>query len=220
MPLAPSLLAIATSAAVLAIPAPTSFASAGCGGLGYAYAGFVADGPADRVAASIRPLIEPEVRSGHVAAWVGIGGMGVGPRGEDAWLQTGISAFPDGRRELYVEIKLPRRDASYLRLGRSGSGTHRFGVIEVRPNTWRAWLDGRPVTGPVVLPGSHGTWKPVVVAETRTESSRCNRYAFRFDRILRTVDGRAVVLAGGQALVDPGQRLDRRDPWAFVARSR
>ena len=43
----------------------------------------------------------PNVLHGHVAAWVGVGGAGLGPGSTDEWLQVGISARPErGSRAL------------------------------------------------------------------------------------------------------------------------
>ena len=33
--------------------------------------------------------------SSHVAGWVGVGGPGLGPHGEDEWLQVGLATFGD-----------------------------------------------------------------------------------------------------------------------------
>ena len=59
------------------------------------------------VSARIAPLRAPNVAGGHVAAWVGIGGEGLGPGGATEWIQAGLSAFADGRIELYYEVTLP-----------------------------------------------------------------------------------------------------------------
>ena len=46
--------------------------------------------------------------------------------------------------------------------------SHRLAVLEMnrRPGVWRVWVDGKPATDPVVLPGSHRIWKPIATAES------------------------------------------------------
>ena len=45
---------------------------------------------------------------------------------------------------------------------------HRLAVLEMnrRPGVWRVWVDGKPMTDPIVLPGSHRIWKPIATAES------------------------------------------------------
>ena len=61
-------------------------AVAPCAGT-FAYAG---------VAATLSVAAAPTLVAGHVAAWVGVGGGGIGPSGTDAWIQAGLNAYPDG----------------------------------------------------------------------------------------------------------------------------
>jgi hypothetical protein len=62
----------------------------------------------------------------HVAAWVGIGGEGLGPGGATEWIQAGLSAFPDGRTELnYDEVTMPGSEAALCRARRGTNGAHR-----------------------------------------------------------------------------------------------
>ena len=78
----------------------------------YSYAGLLASSARYGVSAAISLLGSPTVRGGHVAAWVGVGGTGMGPGGTDEWLQVGLASFdrPDGR--LYYELALPDRTAA------------------------------------------------------------------------------------------------------------
>src|SRR6266536_6298283 len=47
----------------------------------------------------------PKVRDGHIAGWVGVGGVGEGPDGTDAWIQVGLSAFRgDWTSRMYYEV--------------------------------------------------------------------------------------------------------------------
>src|SRR4051812_9020353 len=94
--------ATATVAAACALAAPTGGAAVGaCGASGYSYAGVAGWTAVRGVAATLTAEAWPDVASGHVAAWVGVGGSGYGPRGTDEWIQAGLAGFPDGRNELY-----------------------------------------------------------------------------------------------------------------------
>ena len=86
-----------------------------CAGPGYTYAGVAGDVTASGVAATVTMLSPPQVRTGHVGAWVGVGGRGLGANGTDAWIQTGLSAFADGRTEVYYEIAVGT-SVSYVRV--------------------------------------------------------------------------------------------------------
>src|ERR687885_2220879 len=97
--------------AVAATASPAS-AAASCART-YSYAGYDSPWYAHGVAATITSLQDPVVAAGHVAAWVGVGGVGAGLHGENEWLQVGFAAFePQGppTNELYYEVALPHRD--------------------------------------------------------------------------------------------------------------
>ena len=53
---------------------------------GYTYAGHQATYRGHGVRATISAIRAPNVVAGHVAGWVGVGGPGKGPNGEDSWL--------------------------------------------------------------------------------------------------------------------------------------
>ena len=55
---------------------------------------------------------------------------------------------------------------------------------EQAAGVWRVWLDESPVTDPIVLPGSHKRWQPIVTAESWNGGvSTCNGFRFRFERV-------------------------------------
>jgi hypothetical protein len=148
----------------------------------YTYAGLMGRQGVHGIAARITPVRSPDVTDGHVAAWVGIGGEGLGPGGSTEWLQAGLSAFDDGRIELYYEVTLPGADTRYVRLG-DGRARHTVAVVELRrrPNWWRVWVDGRSASGNFHLPGSHGTFTPTATAESWDGGTgACNGFAYRF----------------------------------------
>jgi hypothetical protein len=136
------------------------------------------------VAATILTLRPTEVSpGGFVAAWVGISS-------ESQWLQTGFVDTP-GRRVLWVEYRLAGGAICYGEFAVDPNRAHRFTVLEraSEPGTWRAWLDGRPISEPVVFSGSlqlHAT------VESRVRAGMpVNRYAFRFTgvRVARVPGG-------------------------------
>ncbi len=179
--------AVACAAATLASP-PDAAALEPCGKAGYSYAGFQSANRGHGVRATLVALANPQVRNGHVAAWVGVGGAGLGPNGRDQWLQVGLSAFHGTGSNLYYEVTAGGAAPRYHELdARVAPGErHRVAVLEVatRPNWWRVWLDGKPASKPIHLPGSSGRFQPIATAETWDGGTRvCNRFAYRFDEL-------------------------------------
>lgn len=217
----------AASAAACALAATAaggdlaSAAAAVCGPSGYSYAGVVTQRGVHGVAATLTAQSAPQVRSGHVAAWIGVGGAGLGPGGTDAWVQAGISGFSDGRSELYVEVARPGARAVYRRIAPAAAReAHAVSVAEVagRPGWWQVSVDGRAATAPVFLPGSHGAWAPVATAES-WDGGRptCNRYDFRFDRLRVAAPTGGWQPARTAPVVDNGYRITPAGPGSFVA---
>jgi hypothetical protein len=130
-------------------------------------------------------LVSPRVAVGHVAGWVGIGGRAVGPSGSDEWLELGYSSFRDGTTSVFYERASPSTPATYhqVRARVSPGEIHLLTILEVahQPGSWRAWLDGRPVSPIVRLPGSHRRFRPLAVAESwNAGNGNCNNYDYRF----------------------------------------
>ena len=163
-------------------------AQAACGSSGYAYAGLGASHRAYGVATWLQSVAAPEVLSGHVAGWVGVGGPGAGPNGTDEWIQVGISAFPGGSTSLYYEVALPHQAPQYheIAAGLPAGSTHKVAVVELRSRRswWSVVVDDRAVGDPVHLPGSHGAWRPLATTETWGAGSFvCNRFSYRFGSV-------------------------------------
>ncbi len=187
----------------------------------YSYAGVMGPHGVHGVSARIAPLRAPEVAGGHVAAWVGIGGEGLGPGGTTEWIQAGLSAFADGRIELYYEVTLPGSEPRYVALG-GGRRAHTIAVVETRQQRawWRVWVDGRPASPAFRLPGSHGTFEPTATSESWDGGKgACNGFAYRFTHLtVSTAAGAWQPLRRSQIIQDPGLRVLRR-PGGFEARA-
>jgi hypothetical protein len=154
----------------------------------YSYAGMATRYGAHGIGAAVTALSAPRVLQGHVGAWVGVGGPGLGPSGEDEWIQVGLSAFPGSDSRLYYEVKQPGLDARYfeLRTQIAPGERHRVAVLEVysQPNVWRVWVDGVAASTAYYLPGSHNRWQPQAMAESWNDGqSICNGFNYDFSRV-------------------------------------
>jgi hypothetical protein len=159
-----------------------------CGTRGYSYAGFQSARRGHGVRATLAALSSPRVTNGHVAAWIGVGGVGLGPNGSNQWLQVGLNAFHGTGTNLYYEVATGGNAPRYHEIAANIAPGKRLrvAVLEMsnRPHHWRVWVDGRPVSRPIFLRGSSGRFEPIATAETWDGGSRaCNRFAYRFDRL-------------------------------------
>lgn len=217
------LLAAATLSMSVALIAPARGSAApACGQSGYSYAGLLSTRSRSGVAAKITPISLPIVRGGHVAAWVGVGGEGLGRGGADEWLQAGLSAKPGTGIALYYELALPGLEPRYVMLkGHVQPGrSYQLAVVEsrTRPGSWRVLVNDRPATRFIALPGSHGVWRPVVTAESWDGGSgACNTFAFGFSDIATTGSPGAWSPMAARPLRTPGLRVARHDAARFVA---
>lgn len=206
-----------------ALLAPMQPHAAACGASAYSYAGLLAASPRYGVGATISVLRAPTIRAGHVAAWVGVGGAGLGPKGTDEWLQAGVSGEPGQGLALYYELALPGRAPRYVRLPDRilpGSAI-RVAVVESarRRGAWRVVVNGLPRTSDVFLPGSDGAWRPVATTESWNGGvGACNSFAFAFSglTVAASPAGRWTPL-DGTVLTSPAFRVSRRGATGFVA---
>jgi hypothetical protein len=203
-----------------------------CGAQEYAYAGLQSDSTAHGIAATITALRTPTVDDGHVGGWVGVGGVDAGPGGTPDWLQVGLVSFsPDPTVKLYYELTVPGKDTRYVELDShvAAGEKHQVAVLEMskRNAWWRVWVDGKPASPPLYLPGSHarnGAWYPQAVAENwNGGTGTCNAYAYRFTdvRLARTNGGVWKPVTRRSLFEDPGYRVveTSRVPSNFVATS-
>jgi hypothetical protein len=182
----------AIAAASLVGASSTATAGSACGDAaeddGYAYAGHQATYRGHGVRATLTLIRQPNVASGHVAGWVGVGGPGQGANGQDAWIQAGVASMPGMDPFIYAEITREGKDPEFILIeqGVPVGRSHRIAVLEMsgRPGWWRVWVDGQAATEPVHLRGSSGRWAPIATAETWDGGeAACNAFSFRFERV-------------------------------------
>jgi hypothetical protein len=168
---------------------PTKHAAAKTCWSGYSYDGVQSPTRGFGVSATLTMNARSAVGAGHVAAWVGVGGAGMGPGGSDEWVQAGVAHDAGGADQLYYEFKRPAdASATYVTLGRVYPGdTHTFVVYERAGyrDSWRVMMDGVKVGDPIALPGSHGLFQPVATAENWDGgvAGSCNQYNFAFSSL-------------------------------------
>jgi hypothetical protein len=211
-----SLAAVASaSAAQVAQAQQAASARAGaCAAHPYSYAGLAANRKAHGVAGTLAAVSAPDVADGHVGGWVGVGGTAAGPGGGAEWLQTGFASFGSNQVRMYYEVTVPGADPTYHELDpdvRPGV-KHRFAVLETagKDSWWRVWVDGKPVSPAIHLPGSHGAWYPQAVAENWNGSTgTCNGLAYRFENLAlaETSGGKWRPFTSDYTFQDPGYRV-------------
>jgi hypothetical protein len=204
---------------------------AGCGVSAYSYAGLQSDVKAHGVSATLAPVKAPSVEDGHVGGWVGVGGTGAGPNGVAEWLQVGFASFggeESSRSRLYYEVTRAGSPPRYVEIDPDvkPGAKHRVVVLEMakRKSHWRVWVDSRPVSPPIYLPGSHGTWYPQAVAENwNGGTGACNGYTYSFSNIklAQASGGKWRPFKGSYKFEDTGYKVVQTStsPRSFVATS-
>ena len=184
--------ALAVAALVGASKAATAGSRAcladAAGSGGYTYAGHQATHRGHGVRATITAVRAPQVAAGHVAGWIGLGGPGQGANGENLWIQAGLGSMPGMGTFVYAEIVRAGREPQFILIEEDVPvGTsRRLAILEMsrRPERWRIWVDGEPVTDAIHLPGSSKRWAPIATAESwNAGGSSCNSFGYRFERV-------------------------------------
>jgi len=207
---------------VLSSP-PEADALEPCGKAGYSYAGFRSADRGHGVSGTLVALARPSVSDGHVAAWIGVGGSGEGPNGTDQWLQIGLAAFNGTGSRLYYEVTTGGAPPRYHELvSEIAPGQRsRVAVLETkRRNWWRVWLNGKPVSNPIHMPGSSGRFRPIATAETWDGGVRgCNRFRYHFGslRVASSRGGGWKPFVRAQRFLDRGYRVTTVADTSFVA---
>jgi hypothetical protein len=203
--------------------------ASGCGVQAFEYAGVQASNMANGVRATLSTTIAPAVTAGHVGGWIGLGGPSAGPGGAAEWIQAGLAAFQsDDTSQMYYEVTVAGQQPKYVEIGArvTAGHPHRFAILELaaRKSVWRVWVDGRPVSPPIYLPGSHNTWYPQAVAENwNGGTGACNTYSYRFTDVslAGSQSGSWRPLSIGSEFEDPGYHVVplSAQPRTFLAAS-
>lgn len=194
---------------------------------GYSYNGVQSPTRAYGISTTLTLASRSVVEVGHVAAWVGVGGAGMGPGGSDEWIQAGIAHDAGGQDVLYYEYKRPSdAKATYTTLQLANPGQpHSFVVYEraAQRDSWSVIVDGVKISPPVSLPGSHGLFQPVATAENWDGgvAGTCNQYGFAFSNLAVRSEykGTWEPFDLSRVLRDPAYQLALR-PSGFTASSR
>jgi len=200
----------------------------GCGVKTFSYAGLQSQTKAGGVSATLDSTKAPSVSDGHVGGWIGLGGTAAGPGGTPEWIQAGLAAFSSGQdSQMYYEVTVAGSEPRYVELDANVKPgvKHRFSVLELpgRNSWWRVWVDGRAVSPPIHLPGSHASWYPQAVAENwNGGTGACNGYGYRFSDIsLAADDGAWRPLESSYVFQDAGYKVIpiSSTPRSFLATS-
>jgi hypothetical protein len=217
----------ASLAPVAASAAPATHRAAKTCWSGYSYNGVQSPTRAYGISGSLTLSSRSIVDVGHAAAWVGVGGAGMGPGGSDEWIQAGIAHDAGGQDVLYYEYKRPGdAHATYIPLQVANPGqSHSFVVYEraAQRDSWAVIVDGVKISPPVTLPGSHGLFQPVATAENWDGgvAGTCNQYGYAFSNLAVRSEYKGTWQAFdlSRVLRDPAYQLALR-PSGFTASSR
>jgi hypothetical protein len=150
-------------------PVPSAAPAASCTSATYAYAGLFSDRAGSGIEATVTMLARAVVTRGHVAGWIGVGGLNSGPQGKTEWLQAGVATTADGKSTIYAEAVQAGSIPAYQALVSDvvPGQPYRLAVRTVphHPEVWRVWLNGRPVTAAIELPGSKH-FEPMAMGES------------------------------------------------------
>jgi hypothetical protein len=217
----------ARSARALMRPATdgSSAPAASCTKAPYAYAGLFSNRAASGIEADVTTIAAAQVTKGHVAGWIGVGGLNAGPKGSAEWLQVGLATLASGKNVIYAESTTPGKDTVYQALASNvvaGTSYH-LTVRELpnRPDVWQISLNGRPATTPITLPGS-GHFEPMAMSESWNGGPppTCNGFSYRFDQVkIASKTGTWSALTNTSPIANKGYKLTNRSIDGFTASS-
>ena len=191
----------------------------------YAYAGLFSNRTATGIEATLTITATAHVTKGHVAAWIGVGGLNAGPKGKAEWLQAGLATVASGKTVIYAESTTPGADTVYQTLDSNvvAGKPYHLAVRELpnRANVWQISLNGRPVTIPVTLPGS-GHFEPMAMSESWNGGPppTCNGFSFRFGQLkIASKTGAWRALTNTSPISDKGFKITHRTIDGFIASS-
>jgi hypothetical protein len=194
-----------------------------CTAAPYAYAGLFSDRSATGIEATLTTIAPAQVTKGHVAGWIGVGGLNAGPKGTAEWLQVGLATLASGKTVIYTESTTPGKDTVYQALASNiVAGTaYRLAVrkLQNRTDVWQVWLNGRAVTTPVTLPDS-GQFEPMAMSESWNGGlpPTCNGFSYRFAQLkIASKDGTWRSLTKTSSISNKGYKISHRTNDGFTA---
>jgi hypothetical protein len=211
-----------TSALVGALATACFFAAPAfadsCGKPGYSYAGLVTQKRTAGVQATITAPVAPQVESGDVSGWIGVGRVSVA--GKRGFLRVGLLAQTDGTMQLYYEV---RRNGGWVRhLGPQvqPGERHFVKVVRSRQNAkrWRVLIDGNMV-GPALRLGNGWKWlRAAATAESWDGGApSCNEFRYAFGQV-KIRNGRGWRRVETRRLIqDPGYTVLNQNKARFLA---
>jgi hypothetical protein len=169
---------------------------------------------------------KPDVKGGHVAGWVGVGGPGLGPNGTDEWVQVGYAGFDTGEDQIYYEVATPNKPPQYHTVvdAVSPGSKNLMGVLESgnAQGSWQVWLNNKPVSPVITLPSSHDKFTPQAIGENwNGATSDCNvyDYAFNSTQVASKPGGSWVNGKPGQRRGDAHEHVAKTGLGSFTARA-
>lgn len=207
----------AAAAAACAVASP-AWASTPCGNPGYSYAGVVTPTPVHAIRAWVSAPVDPQVQSGDVSGWVGVGREHA--RGKRGILRVGLLTSAGGSSQLYYERRTSggawRR---FLGPTVAAGERHKVSLLEMphRKAYWRVWIDGQPVSGQIHLRlARHGKYALATAESWDGGTPACNRLDYLFGPVMvRAARWRR--LRSTNILEDPGYAVVRHAPGVFNA---
>lgn len=206
-------------------PDASAAPAASCTSATYAYAGLFSDRAATGIEATVTMLAHAVVTQGHVAGWIGVGGLNAGPKGKTEWLQAGLATTADGKTAIYAESVQVGLTPTYQGLVSDvvpGRPYHlAVRTVPNRPEFWQVWLNGRPVTPAIKLPGSR-QFEPMAMSESWNGGPppTCNGFSYRFAQLkVASSDGVWSALTHTTLLANKGYKITDRTVDGFIARS-
>jgi hypothetical protein len=216
---------LASAARVSGGPGASAAPAASCTSATYAYAGLFSDRAGSGIEATVTMLAHAVVTQGHVAAWIGVGGLNAGPKGKTEWLQAGVATTANGKSVVYAESVQVGVIPAYQTLVSNvvpGKPYHlAVSAVPNRPQFWQVWLNGRAVTRAVNLPGSKD-FEPMAMSESWNGGPppTCNGFSYRFSQLkIASRDGVWSALTRTTLLADKGYKIIDRTADGFTARS-
>jgi hypothetical protein len=175
-------------------PEASALEASSCQPYNYSYGGVSFPNASHGIRAQITISSPPHVENGHLAAWIGIGGEGMGESGSDEWLQAGLASQKTETggliHYLYIETATGGAAAKETFIQNAEIGkSYLISILEVknRPGWWRVWLNGEPISEPYHLSFSQylsPSPPPQVFAESWIETPQaCNHFNYKFTHI-------------------------------------